>query len=239
MIVFQENIEHKNCCEFVPNRNKQQQIIYLTKSKSAWITISWLSDELYEYTKNHYQLLFDLHPIERGKVVLHDIEVPSQRWHRSYLNTPMRNASHEKRSYMYSGKDAYNNSSLPDELLQYLCFINKNECDDEYNQVILNWYLNGNDFIAAHSDCEMNMKPNAGIAIVTLCEKEEDFRMLQFTPKKIDLSENDFIYSQLKIAALHGCIITMHGDTQRKFKHKVPKSLDIKTSRISLTFRKF
>jgi hypothetical protein len=62
---------------------------------------------------------------------------------------------------------------------------------------------------------------------------------LQFKPKKRCLVENDFIYNNLKISALNGSIITMHGDTQAKFRHKVPKSLHINTSRISITLRTF
>lgn len=223
----------------VPSKDQAFRKIYLTKSKSAWLTIEWLSEELIEYTKDQYQKLFQLRPIERGKVVIHDQETQSSRWHRSYLNTPLHNANYENRSYMYSGKDPSDDASLPELFQPYLDFSNKEKCEDEYNQVIINWYLNGNDYIAAHSDCQMHMKPNAGIALITLCEKEEDFRELQFTPKKTSLTENDFIYNRLKISALNGSIITMYGDTQNKFRHKVPKSAHINTSRISITLRKF
>jgi alkylated DNA repair dioxygenase AlkB len=223
----------------VPSKDQAFRKIYLTKNKSAWLTIEWLSEELIEYTRNQYQKLFQLRPIERGKVVMYDQETQSSRWHRSYLNTPLYHLDYENRSYMYSGKDPSDNVSLPELFQPYLDFSNKEKCEDEYNQVIINWYLNGNDYIAAHSDCQMNMKPNAGIAIITLCEKEEDFRELCFTPKKTGLTENDFIYNRLKISALNGSIITMYGDTQNKFRHKVPKAVHIGTSRISITLRKF
>jgi hypothetical protein len=83
------------------------------------------------------------------------------------------------------------------------------------------------------------MKPNASIAILSLYEKEENYRILQFTPKKNADIDNDFIFQKLKIAALQGCIITMYGDTQQKFRHKIPKDIAINTSRISITCRKF
>lgn len=224
----------------IPSKDTSCQTIYLTKSKSAWITITWLSNKLIQYTQIQYQTLFDLHPIERGKVVMHDEEVQSSRWHKSYLNTPMLNANHAKKSYMYSGKNmADNDISLPSLFQPFLDFINKTERINQYNQVIVNWYLNGQDYIAAHSDCQIDMKPNAEISIITLCEQEEHFRELRFTPKKINGTENDAIYNHLRIATIHGSIVTMHGDTQNKFRHKVPKALDIDTSRISITCRKF
>jgi alkylated DNA repair dioxygenase AlkB len=230
---------HENTLLIVPSKDQAFKKIYLTKNKSAWLTITWLSKELIEYTKKQYPKLLQLRPIERGKVVLYNEEIQSSRWHRSYLKTPTRSDAHQSRSYMYSGKDPYDDTSLPELFQPYLDFSNKGNPKDEYNQVIVNWYLDGNDFIAAHSDCQMNMKPNAGIAIISLCEKEEDFRELQFKPKKNCVAENDFIYRDLKISALNGSIITMYGDTQNKFRHKVPKSLHIKTSRISITLRKF
>ncbi len=239
MIELQGNIEHTICYEIMPNRNKQQQIIYLSKSKSAWISISWISDELINFTKNNYQQLFDLHPTERGKVILYDKEVETHRWQTSYLQTPLYSDVHLKRSYMYAGKSFDNEVTLPDLFHPFLDFINHKETSDKYNQVIVNWYADGNDFIAAHSDCQIDMKPNAEISIITLCEKEEHFRELRFTPKKINGTENDAIYNYVKIATIHGSIITMHGDTQSKFRHKIPKALNIDTSRISITFRKF
>lgn len=224
----------------IPSKDTSYQTIYLTKSKSAWITITWLSDELINYSQNQYQSLFNLHPIERGKVVMYDEEVQSSRWHKSYLHTPMRNLIHAKKSYMYAGKNLEDDDfSLPNLFQPFLDFINKTERNDQYNQVIVNWYLNGQDYIAAHSDCQIDMKPNAEISIITLCEKEEHFRELRFTPKKINGTENDAIYNHVKIATINGSIITMHGDTQIKFRHKIPKALDIDTSRISITCRKF
>lgn len=138
-----------------------------------------------------------------------------------------------------SCKDQYNDLSLPLKFQVYLDFLNQKEDQDKYNQVIVNWYANGNDFIAAHSDCEVGMKPEAGISIITLCEDINSFRELRFTAKNLKDIENDNIYKHVKIETSHGSIITMHGDIQKKFRHKIPKSIGLNSSRISLTFRKF
>lgn len=223
----------------IPNKNKQQEIINLTKSKSAWLSVTWLSEELLKYAKENFDNLYNLKPIERGKVVLYDDEVNTQRWYKSYLQTPLRGEIHTNRSYMYAGKEQYENIELPSLFQPFLDALNKHENEDKYNQVIVNWYANGNDYIAAHSDCQLYMKPDAGIAILSLYENENDYRILQFTPKKNADIDNDFIYPSLKIAAINGSIITMHGDTQQKFRHSLPKDFNITTARISITCRKF
>ncbi len=222
----------------IPSREEAFQRIDLTESKSAWLTIEWLSEELQAQAYEDYWTLFELHPADRGKVVVFGEEYPSSRWHRSYLNTPVWDAS-SKRSHMYSGKQMYKDLTLPTEFQKFLDFMNENEEGDQYNQIIANWYADGNDYIAAHSDCQVNMKPDAGIAILSLCEQEDHFRELRFSAKKLKNAENDAIYKNIKIATLHGCIITMYGDTQQKFRHKIPKALHNQESRISLTFRKF
>ena len=221
----------------MPAQEKKRQKIFLTKSHSAWIIIEWLSEELKEYTQANYQEMFDLHPSERGKVVMFETEVESPRWHRSYLKIPR--TIIPGKSFMYSGKQFYKDLSLPLKFQVYLDFLNEKEKKDKYNQVIANWYADGNDFIAAHSDCKIGMKPDAGISIITLCENLDSFREFRLTAKKLKGRENDNIYRHVKIAAKHGSIITMFGDTQEKFRHKIPKSLGLNSSRISLTFRKF
>jgi alkylated DNA repair dioxygenase AlkB len=222
----------------IPLKNKPSEKIFLTKSQSAWITIEWLSDEMLLYSKKYYQQIFDLHPQERGKVVLWNKEITSSRWHRSYLNTPCRKPVHENKSYMYSGLTEYKDYSLPFTFLAFLDFINEKEIIDKYNQVIANWYANGYDYIAAHSDCQMDMKANASIAILSLSENELQARELIFSFKKLNGIENDSFYKNVKIALHHGSIIRMHGDTQLKFRHRIPADPLIKSSRVSLTFRK-
>jgi len=222
-----------------PSKDQAFMEINLTENKSAWLTIEWLSDELSNYAREHYQELVDLHPQKRGKVILYDEEIQSSRWHRSYLKTPVRNPNNTKSSYMYSGSDFYDDLSLPQLLQPFLDYLNEPQEKDKYNQVIANWYENGNDYIAAHSDCRVGMKPEAEIAIIIVYANEEDARELQFISKNLTEIQNNAIYKKLTIQTPHGCIIKMYGDTQMKFRHKVPKAPHISGSRISLTFRKF
>ncbi len=213
--------------------------IYLSESKSSWITIEWLSDGLIHYSSQYYQTLFDIHPSERGKIVMfNNEEFISPRWHRSYLHQPVREPN-QQRSYMYSGLEKFENLELPVPFQKFLNFLNDKGEISKYNQVIVNWYANGKDYIAAHSDCQNGIVPDTGITIITLCEDQRFPRELNITPKKLKNEVNDNLYSGVTIKLQHGCIITMHGETQNYFRHGVLKSLDNLTSRISLTFRKF
>ncbi len=221
-----------------PSKETAISTIYLSESKTSWITIEWLSGELINDCTKNYQNLFNLHPLQRGKVVMFDNEeCESPRWHRSYLYQPER--SNQKSSYMYSGIEQFKDLSLPTPFQSFLDFLNEKEPVDKYNQVIVNWYANGNDYIAPHSDCQNAMLPNASIAIISLCENDRFPREIKITPKRLKNEVNDNLYTQVKIKLKHGCIITMHGDTQTKFRHGIPKALDNNTSRVSLTFRKF
>lgn len=223
----------------IPDKTKNEEIIYLTKDKSAWLTISWLPENLIKYATENFANLYNQKPTERGKVVLYDDEINTQRWYKSYLQTPLRSAIHDNRSYMYAGKEQHENTDLSILFQPFLDELNKHEKQDKYNQVIVNWYANGNDYIAAHSDCQLFMKPNSSIAIISIYENENNVRELHFTSKKNITIENDFNFQRLKIVALNGCVITMHGDIQQKFRHKVPKDVSITTARISITCRKF
>lgn len=220
-----------------PLKSKESSTIYLSESKKSWITINWLSDDLLNYSSENYHHLFDLHPLQRGKVVMFDNDVVSPRWHRSYLHQPKINPE-LKRSYMYSGKDKFEDLSLPFRFQPFLDFLNEKE-EEKYNQVIVNWYENGKDYIAPHSDCLNGIVANSGITIITLCEDEIRSRELRFIPKNLVNERNDSLYKQVKINMKHGCVITMYGNTQKYFRHSIPKDLTNPTSRISLTFRKF
>ena len=221
-----------------PIKSAECTKIYLSESKSSWITIEWLLEELLNYSTQNYHTLFKLHPLQRGKVVMYNEEVESHRWHRSYLYQPEREPD-QKSSYMYSGIEPFNDLSLPSPFKGFLDFLNEKESVNKYNQVIVNWYENGKDYIAPHSDCQKGMLSNASIAIITLCEDEKFPRELVITPKNLKNETNDALYQHVKIKLKHGCIITMHGETQKRFRHSVPKAFDNLSSRISLTFRKF
>ena len=186
----------KESLQIIPSIKTKYSKIYLSESKSSWITIEWLSEELIQYSTENYHELFSIHPLQKGIIVMYDVECVSPRWHRSYLHQPKREPG--KVSYMYSGMERFKVLSLPVPFQKFLDFLNEKEETDKYNQVIANWYANGTDYIAQHSDCLKGMAPNASIAIITLCEDEKFPRELKITPKNLKNETNDNLYTHIK-----------------------------------------
>jgi len=215
------------------------QQINLTNNGSSFIDITWLDDKLMEYSRANFVKLFNLHPSTRGRVgmLVNDSNdklvrgsVNTSRWYKSYLYKPK--IEECMKSYMYSAHDETDEDlTLPDEFKPYLDFMNRN-LETPYNQMIVNWYENGFDKIAPHSDCTKHMPENAPIGIICLNEKSS--RKFRFTAKG---DTTDAIAHHIDINLETGCIITMRGKTNIEFKHAVPVDKTINTGRISITFR--
>jgi alkylated DNA repair dioxygenase AlkB len=103
---------------------------------------------------------------------------------------------------------AYSNSGLPRV---------------SYSAVLCNLYRNGNDSVGLHADSEPEMGPV--IASVSL-GAERLFR-LKAPNGAVGLAER----------LPHGSLLIMAGETQKNFKHEVPKEPEITKPRINLTFR--
>ena len=172
---------------------------------------------------------------------MYEKEVEVNRYSKSYLNT-WTDLTHTKTgSYMYSGYDTLsNNDELPEIFKPYYEFM-KN-IDNNYNQVIVNWYENENDYIAPHADCQRGMIKNSKIAILTLNEffiennDSENIRYLEIIPKKYQ-SDDKPLADIFKIKLDHESIITMCGTIQDNFLHGIKKENKKIGKRISLSFR--
>jgi len=92
-----------------------------------------------------------------------------------------------------------------------------------YNAVLCNLYRNGNDSVGLHADAEPEMGPV--IASVSL-GAERLFRLK---------AQNGAVAFSERLA--HGSLLIMAGNTQKNFKHEVPKEPNVAQPRINLTFR--
>ncbi|KZT35231.1 hypothetical protein SISSUDRAFT_1051700 [Sistotremastrum suecicum HHB10207 ss-3] len=95
----------------------------------------------------------------------------------------------------------------------------------KFNHVMLNRYENGMEYIGRHRDT----KENRVIASLSLGA----VRTFIFTPTK-NAGESASIK---KIPLLNGSLLVMKGDTQKLWRHEIPKEPKILDGRISLTFR--
>jgi alkylated DNA repair dioxygenase AlkB len=93
-----------------------------------------------------------------------------------------------------------------------------------YNAVLCNLYRNGNDSVGRHADAE----PEMGAVIASLSlGVARTFRLLA----------NDGVIAWSEKLP-HGSLLIMAGNTQKNFKHEVPKEPAVTLPRINLTFRR-
>ena len=236
-ILKKTNISKKNIFNILPNK-EFQKVIQLNKSGSAYILIDFISENSQLLNTELFGSMWDLHPEQKHKIIMYEKEVEVNRYSKSYLNTWTDLTHTKSSSYMYSGYDTLsNNDKLPEIFKPYYEFM-KN-IDNKYNQIIVNWYENENDYIAPHADCQKGMIENSKIAILTLNECFiENIRYLEITPKyKKYQYDNEPLANMFKIKLDHGSIITMCGTIQDNFLHEIKKENKKIGKRISLSFR--
>jgi len=100
-------------------------------------------------------------------------------------------------------------------------------CSVPFNSVLLNLYRDGADSMGWHSDDEPELGERPVIASLSLGATRR-FRLRhrrrkELEPVAIDLED--------------GSLLIMGGDTQRFWKHQVPKSKRVTEPRLNLTFR--
>ena len=207
---------------------------YLDSNQKSWLEISRLPDNLIQFINDNFDKMYSYHPDTRAKVIMYDTEVDCSRWQQSYLDTPAYTKS-PTQSYMFSGKTNDTKSDIPPEFKVILDFINEDR-SIKYNQVTVNWYKNGADYIAYHSDYTAGLK-SQDIEVVNLVESEDVLR-------KFCVKSKTKPTKKVEIPLYNGAIIKMCGDTQKDYRHGVPKvDANVKNNtvprRISLSFRSF
>jgi alkylated DNA repair dioxygenase AlkB len=167
-----------------------------------------------------FDRLWSIHPEEYGEVRYMGKVIKTPRWQQSYL-----------RSYNFSGMK-HNALPLPTELEPFYAWANQLIPNTTFNQVLVNWYANGNHYIGAHSDGEKQLVEHSPVISISLGQ-ERVFRVR----KKINLEDI------LDIPMPHNSYLIMCGKMQSKYLHEVPKVSGSKgdnmKKRINITFRVF
>jgi alkylated DNA repair dioxygenase AlkB len=101
------------------------------------------------------------------------------------------------------------------------------ECGIVFNSVLLNYYRDGNDSVAWHSDTLPSSGKHHAIASITFGETRL-FKVRHKTNKNI---------AQLSIPLTHGSFLLMGETMQYHYEHYVPKTSRKIGARINLTFR--
>ena len=105
-------------------------------------------------------------------------------------------------------------------------------CGARFNSVLANLYRDGADSMGWHSDDEPELGAQPVIASLSL-GAERCFRLRRKLPRGTTLAAGD----TLELSLAHGSVLRMAGDTQRLYRHDLPKVRAPVGARINLTFR--
>ena len=132
--------------------------------------------------------------------------------------------SDESIGYKYS-KKLMASKPLSTSLSELIVIINK-MLGTQFNGILVNKYIDGSDYIGAHSDDETGLD---GIGVVAISYgSERIFRIRNKNDKTIVCDE----------PTIHCGILHMGGNFQKLYTHEIPMQKKIKEPRISFTFRK-
>lgn len=166
-------------------------------SKNSYLLFATLPEEI----KPNFEELWNSKPKEKGKVRIRGMWIETPRWHASYLN-----------KYQFSGQTPGNkDTKAPKNVLTIFDYVNKHS-DYNYNQILVNWYLNGSHYIGVHSDDERQLAKDSNIFSVSLGATRK-FRIRDKSTNKI---VKDF---ELK----DGSVVIMCGKMQKEYKHEIVK----------------
>lgn len=133
--------------------------------------------------------------------------------------------SNDSAGYRYSNK-LMPSQPLSANLIELISTIN-NMLGTKFNGMLVNKYVDGNDYIGAHSDSEIGLDPVGGVVALSF-GAERTFRIRGKHDKKI-------VHEELTTSC---SILQMGGNFQKLFTHEIPIQKKIKGERISITFRK-
>ena len=130
------------------------------------------------------------------------------------------------KSYAYSGIQM-NPKPWTKELVEIKEAIEK-EASVPFNSVLINYYRDGKDRVAWHSDDEKELGQNPIIGSVSL-GAERKFKLRHKKYKENGL--------KTEIMLQHGSFLLMKGPTQHHWMHEIPRTAKPIGPRINLTFR--
>lgn len=126
--------------------------------------------------------------------------------------------------YKYSQQTVLS-KPLSSGLLELLTYINTLFSSD-FNGILVNEYMTGEDYISAHSDDEFGVDP-VGVVAISYGH-----------PRKFRIRNKMTTEKVFEIPTAHCGILHMGGDFQNIYTHEIPVEKRIREKRISFTFRK-
>jgi len=103
----------------------------------------------------------------------------------------------------------------------------RNEVGVDFNSVLANFYRHGRDAMGWHSDSEPELGAQPVIASLSLG-----------AARRFVLKDRRDLARKLALELPSGSVLLMRGDTQRHYRHALPRSTKPVGARINLTFRR-
>lgn len=183
-------------------------------TRKSWLLKTQLPIELTEVDTD---ALWSLCPKTPSFVVLYNKTIEMPRRIQSY-----------RVDYRFSGI-THKAIPLPEEFVPFADWVDSIGLG-LFDQVLVNWYENGNQYIGSHADSEGQLVSGSPIITISL-GASRTFRI-----RKNGKIVHDEIVE-------HGTVVAMCGSFQQELKHEIPKIAGKKGKnhgrRISITFRKF
>jgi len=186
-------------------------------------------------TEEEFKTLWSEHPLEYGKVMNHGKVHDTPRWQKSY-----------GLGYYFSGLMHEADPISNDYVKRLLAYVNELTLEKGmfsqkqidagavYNQVLVNWYKDGDHCIGKHSDDEGQLHENTPIYTVSFGQTRD------FVVESKKNKKGNEVYRKV-IPVKNNTLLIMGGEMQKHYYHSVPRrtTKKVKSPRISITFRCF
>lgn len=195
------------------------ETIVKTKKCRILLIKNFLNSEL------HNELLDELKNINYNQEIIniYGKKIKSPRLSTSYGDDNI--------TYKYSGKIEKPNKwtksleKINESIIKFIDDNNLYDNNKKFNFVLINKYRNQYDSIGLHSDNEKDILKNSPIASLSFGDDRNFVIVRNKDNKKIDIQLDD------------NSLLLMLGETQKYYKHSVPKVPELKEVRYNLTFR--
>ena len=122
-----------------------------------------------------FDAIWQMHPDTRGKVfAIYNDNCSANRYYAAYGKMPSR--SNNSKTYMFSSTGEAPQKQIPFVFHSLVEHLNNRggDCSPQYNQVVVNWYENDDDYTPYHKDCMTGMRTGSSVGIVSLVECPEN-----------------------------------------------------------------
>lgn len=202
--------------------SKFSKVYFIREDLTAksWMDLGFLPEDFYI----DFDAMWNLHPEDHHQVMTPAGLKPIPRFQTSYL-----------RDYAFSGNVSKAPKELPKEFKPLLRWAN-NQGYGQFNQLLVNWYTDGNSYIGSHADQTKPLVNDSAVMTISLRSEEDEGPARKFRIRRDGKILKDYITE-------NRMVLVMGGKFQKELKHEIVKVSGNKASeigpRISVTLRQF